>query len=96
MYACLSRQGTAMAETAICVDCAHRVNCVTQVQMAAQTSGDWDGGPLQDCTQNEELFCVFCGVGPQQIFGPTQPPDTEAIVTDLSTIVRNLEGRHET
>lgn len=61
IFACLSVQGTAMSEAAICGVCVKDERLVSHIIHMAQLSGDWGGDVPKDCTGNTELFCHLCG-----------------------------------
>lgn len=62
MYALTSKQGTAMAETALCGSCVLMGSEKGRVQGEAGIAGDWDGDPaMKDCTPNDALTCTHCG-----------------------------------
>lgn len=61
MFAFVTRQGTAMAETAVCAVCLVKADGAMHAQRAAQRSEDWDGKALHKCTGNENLSCIVCG-----------------------------------
>ena len=56
IYARLTDQGTAAAETAVCEN--HRDHA------PEGGYGDVPFGPLVDCTGNDELRCIECGWSP--------------------------------
>ena len=60
MYAYTTGQGTAMAETALCAQ--HEISMDYANLVLEAADGDWDGGGRHDCTGNEALACVVCGI----------------------------------
>jgi len=65
MYALLSNQGTAMAETALCAEHVADEDCRFEAFGNAPAGSDPDSAPLdadfEDCTGNDALSCIICG-----------------------------------
>jgi len=62
MWALTTKQGTAMAETALCNSDVWSGSNKGKAQGAAGMAGDWDGNPqMTDCSENEALECIVCG-----------------------------------
>lgn len=61
MYASVSTQGTAMAETALCGTHEAVPEMVARVLAEAELAGDWDHKDRHDCTGNDALECYACG-----------------------------------
>jgi hypothetical protein len=60
MYATLTKQGTAMAETALCAAHYSSIEHVIHGLQRAQQADDYDGGQYSDCTGNDALECFGC------------------------------------
>lgn len=58
MFAMITEQGTAAAETALCEFCdtTHKKN-----HLAATADEDVVQGSWQDCSENKALICMVCG-----------------------------------
>lgn len=57
LYAFVTTQGTAMAESALCTAC---IGDKASEELALP-GNDWDGGIRVNCTDNDELECQSCG-----------------------------------
>ena len=61
MYALITEQGTAAAESALCNECYSNLENKQYASDQASHSGDVIPGSWQDVTGNEALSCVICG-----------------------------------
>jgi hypothetical protein len=64
MFALVTDQETAAAETALCGDCFQQPENQGYAREQASQSDDVDpNSDFQDCSQNDALECCICGKG---------------------------------
>ena len=63
MRCLVSNQGTATAETALCLKCYTFKNKCFARQQAAQTDDIDPNGDFEDCSENDCIACCICGAG---------------------------------
>lgn len=66
LYALVSAQGTADADTCLCEDHFETAHRSTASKNALAKADIPDVEKFQDCTQNDALHCIFCGE-PKQV-----------------------------